>query len=294
MDKITIVSVCDDHYSILLAVLIKSIEINHKTSEPIDYYIVSDNISAKNKRRIRESVASNMIQLHWIEMTDAVPAGMKLPGDRSTYPMNIYVRLFIPYFLPADIEKALYLDVDMLALEDISILFNTDLDGKPIAAAVDYVAKKIGSPYGGIKNYKELGLDPEGKYLNSGLILIDNNRWRDQEISEKIINCVSDNKSFADFPDQYGYNVVLAGRWLELDERWNFFVSAPEERPPFLIHYIHRKPIYKSYPYKERYREIFYKYLALTHFKDHKPIGEPLRYIKKLRNVFQKVWVGIS
>ncbi|RXF72218.1 glycosyltransferase family 8 protein [Arcticibacter tournemirensis] len=294
MDKITIVSVCDDHYSILLAVLIKSIEINHKTSEAIDYYIVSDNISAKNKRRIRESVANNMIKLHWIEMADAVPAGMKLPGDRSTYPMNIYVRLFIPYFLPADIEKALYLDVDMLALEDISILFNTDLDGKPIAAAVDYVAKKIGSPYGGIKNYKELGLDPEGKYLNSGLILIDNNRWRDQEISEKIINCVSDNKSFADFPDQYGYNVVLAGRWLELDERWNFFVSAPEERPPFLIHYIHRKPIYKSYPYKERYREIFYKYLALTHFKDHKPIGEPLRYIKKLRNVFQKVWVGIS
>lgn len=294
MDKITIVSVCDDHYSILLAVLIKSIEINHKTSEAIDYYIVSDNISAKNKRRIRESVANNMIKLHWIEMADAVPAGMKLPGDRSTYPMNIYVRLFIPYFLPADIEKALYLDVDMLALEDISILFNTDLNGKPIAAAVDYVAKKIGSPYGGIKNYKELGLDPEGKYLNSGLILIDNNRWRDQEISEKIINCVSDNKSFADFPDQYGYNVVLAGRWLELDERWNFFVSAPEERPPFLIHYIHRKPIYKSYPYKERYREIFYKYLALTHFKDHKPIGEPLRYIKKLRNVFQKVWQGIS
>ncbi|WP_420477522.1 hypothetical protein, partial [Noviherbaspirillum sp. ST9] len=75
MDKITIVSVCDDHYSILLAVLIKSIEINHKTSEAIDYYIVSDNISAKNKRRIRESVANNMVKLHWIEMAEAVPAG---------------------------------------------------------------------------------------------------------------------------------------------------------------------------------------------------------------------------
>lgn len=290
MDKITIVSVCDNHYSILLAVLIKSIEVNHKTGEVIDYYIVSDNISTKNKKRIMGSVSGNMIELHWIEMADAIPTGMKLPGDRSSYPLNIYVRLFIPYFLPADIEKALYLDVDMLVLEDISKLFNTDLDGKPIAAAVDYIAKKIGSCYGGIKNYKELGLEPEGKYLNSGLILIDNNKWRDQQITEKIINCVSDNKSFADFPDQYGYNVVLAGQWLELDERWNFFVSAPEVMPPYLIHYIHRKPIYKSYPYKERYREIFYKYLALTQFNDHKPIGEPFRYIKKLRNVFQKLW----
>ena len=48
-DKITIVTVCDNHYLILLAALIKSIEINYKSDEQINLYVIEDHIASHNK-----------------------------------------------------------------------------------------------------------------------------------------------------------------------------------------------------------------------------------------------------
>jgi lipopolysaccharide biosynthesis glycosyltransferase len=51
-DKITIVVASDNHYAILIAALLKSIEINHKTPEHIDFYIIDDGISHESIRKI--------------------------------------------------------------------------------------------------------------------------------------------------------------------------------------------------------------------------------------------------
>lgn len=48
-ERISIVLASDNYYAILIAAMIKSIEVNHKTDEPIDFYILDDNISARNK-----------------------------------------------------------------------------------------------------------------------------------------------------------------------------------------------------------------------------------------------------
>ena len=48
-NRISILLVTDDYYAILLAAFLKSIEMNHKTDEIIDAYIIDDNISAPRK-----------------------------------------------------------------------------------------------------------------------------------------------------------------------------------------------------------------------------------------------------
>jgi lipopolysaccharide biosynthesis glycosyltransferase len=284
-NKITVVTVCDDHFSVMLATLIKSIEINHKESEIIEIYIVEDKVSAKNKERIILSAQHSKTTLCWLKMADIVNLSL-LPLDTSSFPLNVYVRLFIPHFLPESCSKAIYLDVDMIVLSDLSELWNTDMKGCAIAGVPDR-AGTIGTSWAGIKNFVELGLPAETVYYNSGLLLFDLQKWRNSTFTAQILECIEKNKQFANFPDQYGLNVVFANRWHKLDSRWNTYAFSTEERP-FIIHFIGQKPIYTSYNNNLKYQEAFFSYLALTEYADFKPRNKYVRLLHKLSHLLQK------
>ena len=286
--RITIVAVCDDHYLILLGALIKSIEINHVSDEHINLYIIEDHVSSTNKSKLIDSTNNNLISIFWIKLEDAIPKGLSIPLDYSSYPLNIYMRLFIPFFMAKEIKKVLYLDVDMVTLKDIKNLWEIDLGDNILGAVLDPRIKTVGNSWGGIKNYQELKLDPETKYFNTGLLLINTEKWRQEKITEKIINCIENNRKFANYPDQYGLNVILNNKWMELDSRWNFFCTS-EHGDPFIIHYVDRKPIYKTYGNSPAYLATFYHYLSLTSWKGFRPIGESRRYQKKIFNVIKKM-----
>ncbi|WP_106293418.1 glycosyltransferase family 8 protein [Arcticibacter pallidicorallinus] len=276
---------CNNHYVIMLAALLKSIEINHTSGELIEVWIIDDNISRRNKARLEASVDCKMIKLLWIRNKEAIPHDMKLPLDRNTYPLNIFMRIFIPYFIPANRPKVLYMDVDMIVTFDISKLWQTDVSNYVLAAVTDSSAVYIKN---NIKNYKELGLPGDSKYFNSGLLLMNVSRWRDEDVTRKVIHSVNDNRKFTEFSDQYGLNVNLVGKWLELDPLWNYYADGTH-LAPYNIHFFHRKPFYKSYFNNKAYQELFYKYLNQTEWRNSKPVGEIKRYIIKARNVLEKL-----
>lgn len=287
MKPLTLVVASDDHYIVMLAALIKSIEAHLKVTQTINIYIIENQVSNSKKKKLEKSVNKQITNLLWIKSADIIPAGTKLPVDKSSFPLTIYLRLFIPHFIPEEIEKVLYLDIDMIVRRDIAELFNTDLNGKIVAAVLDPKVRTFDNSWGGVKNYKELGCAADTHYFNSGLLLMDTKKWRDEDVANKTIECVERNKEFANYPDQYGLNIVLANKWHELDSRWNHFATLPES-DPFLIHFVQRKPIYKSYNYNEDYKRQFYYYLSLTAWKSFKPIGESRRYLKKVMNVVEK------
>lgn len=108
-------------------------------------------------------------------------------------------------------------------------------------------------------------------------------------ILQKKLLIVFQKYKYANFPDQYGLNVVFANQWLELDSGWNSY-SIVEKDDPNIIHYIGIKPIFTSYNYVRKYKDEFYHYLNLTPWVGFKPIGNHVRLYKKLKNkVFKKV-----
>ncbi|WP_316810264.1 glycosyltransferase family 8 protein [Pedobacter heparinus] len=286
-ETISIVGVCGNHFAVLLAALLKSLELNHRTDENIDFYIIDDKISYKNKLKLNRSVDKKTINLIWLKMSDCIPKQFDLPKDKSTYPIKIYMKLFIPYFMPEHVEKVIFLDVDMIMLEDVSVLWNIDLNGHPIAAAQDQFIKEVGN-WGGIQNYEDFNLTPDTKYFNTGLIVFDIKKWLNLNVTEKVLDCTNENQKFASFGDQYGLNAVLGKDWYQLDPLWNRYAYSEEERP-FNIHFTGRKPIYKTYEYNEHYKELFYNYLYQTEWKNFKPIGETSRYLSKLNNILSKL-----
>ncbi|HKG06152.1 MAG TPA: glycosyltransferase family 8 protein [Pedobacter sp.] len=278
-DHITIVVATDNFYAILLAALIKSIEVNHKSGEHIDLYIIDDGISTTNKGKIAASASPEVFTLHWFTTDQVVPPDFKAPKDRSAFPVTTYLRLFSPYIIPADAGKMIYLDVDMIVLNDISELWHTDLENRLFGAVID-LSETVGSSWGGIPNYKELGLDPAAKYFNAGMMLINPKKWREQDISAKVIKAIVDNIESVNFADQYGLNVVLVNQWKELDKRWNSF-SVLHSEDPYLIHFLDIKPIFKSYNTNKVYYGEFYKYLKMTPYKDFKPWSDYKRLFRK-------------
>lgn len=288
MHPLTVVVATDNHYTILLAALIKSIEANLSADKKIDIYIIEDNVSQANKIKLQQSINSNITTLIWKEMSGVIPPGIKLPLDRSSYPLNIYMRLFIPYFIPQEIETVLYLDVDMIVQKDIATLFENDLSNYVVAAVLDPRIITFDNSWGGVLNYTELGLPGSTRYFNTGLLIMNTKKWREQNVTEKIITCIDTHKKFANYPDQYGLNVVLANEWLELDPLWNHFSTIDTSETPFLIHFVERKPIYKAYNFSEDFKKIFYSYLNQTAWKNFQPIGESSRYIKKIKNILNK------
>ncbi|MCX6306817.1 MAG: glycosyltransferase family 8 protein [Bacteroidetes bacterium] len=292
-NAITIFTVCDNHFTVLLAALIKSIEVNHHSDEHVNLYIVGDKLTPANKKNLEKCAESEKFSFFWIEIKDVIKDKSSLPLDGSSFPLIVYIRLFFPLFLPPEIDKVIYLDVDMIVRKDISVLWQTDLGDKIIAGVPDR-SEKVSCSWGGIANYAELGIDPDSKYFNSGLLMMSRRKWVASNITEKIIDCIAANKKYANFPDQYGLNVVFANQWMELDRRWNSY-SMIETEDPYLIHFIGIKPIFTSYSYVEKYKTEFYRYLEMTPWAGYKPIGNYVRLLKKVQNkVFKKGYRLIS
>lgn len=288
-NTISIVVASDNHYAILIAALLKSIDLNHKTDEHIDFHIIDDGISPKFRANLETIVDPSRITLKWFKSKEIIPSNIVIPVDNSAFPLTVYLRVFSPYVIDQDVDKLIYLDVDTIVQDDISKLWNIDLGDYTVAAVQD-VGKTMDCEWGGVPNYKELGLEPDTKYFNSGILMINPKKWRAEDISNQVISALSKYKEHVRLADQYGLNVVMAKKWMELDPKWNWF-AFKENDNPHIVHFLDIKPIFSSYNSQEVYREEFFRYLSLTPWKNFKPISGNQRHFRKIYNKIKKAFL---
>ncbi|WP_129713805.1 glycosyltransferase family 8 protein [Pedobacter sp. SYP-B3415] len=283
-DTIYIVIATDNHYAILLAALLKSIEQNHKSGERIEFYIIDNGITPENIGKLKTILDPAAYGLHFCDMKKVLPKDMVLPVDGSALPFVAYMRMFAPYIIPAEAEKVLYLDVDMIVVTDISKLWHTDIGDYMVGCVQDHSAV-VSCEWAGIRNYAQLGLSPDTKYFNSGLLHINAKAWRAANIPEQIIRCSEENKEYLSLADQYPLNVVFANKWFELDPRWNC-KAILDINDPYIMHFIDIKPIYKSYNGSKFYQDTFYKYLNMTPWANYSPKSN---YVRLWRKIYYKL-----
>lgn len=285
---LSIVIATDSHYAIMAGALIRSIETTIRPNQKLDFYIVDDNINLDNKQKLKQSSNPKISTLYFRTLNQIVGKNTRLPVDPTSYPVSIYMKLFIPMIVPDYVDRVLFMDVDMIVEKDITPLYYTDLGSNIIAAVGDPRVTRFDNEWGGIKNYQKLGIPGNTPYFNSGLMIIDVDKWRSKNIGMKSLETIIKFRQYANYPDQYGLNIILANHWLPLDERWNYF-SCYNEKEPYIIHFTGRKPIYKSYDNYPEYLELFNYYVSLSGWKEFRPIGEMARYSKKIRNIVVKL-----
>jgi lipopolysaccharide biosynthesis glycosyltransferase len=180
---------------------------------------------------------------------------------RPGYPIHpvTYARLLLPDLLP-DVERLLYLDVDIVATAPWSALHDCDLSGQPLGAVTDFafeagrvVQQRVLE--GGCTGLPAeayctnvLGLPPRGHgsaYINAGVLVMDFDRLRAMDFTRQARNILARKTRFYWFGDQCCLNEILAGRYCNLDPRWN---AMPTRRWRVIARYLpkHRANLRQS------------------------------------------------
>jgi lipopolysaccharide biosynthesis glycosyltransferase len=131
-----------------------------------------------------------------------------------------YFRILVAELLPERVARAIYLDADVVVTGDLARLWAEPQRGLPVLAVRDAGAPTVSSPRG-LVNFRELGLAPEVPYLNAGVMSLDLCGWREERLGERLLRYLESHAHAVRWWDQDALNAVLAGRWGELDPRWN-------------------------------------------------------------------------
>ena len=262
----------DGRYSKFTGTAILSIFEN--TDSKITVHILHDNtLSADNRDKflimaknygqlikfynVNELCASKITKI--IEMIPAIKT--------ARVSIGALFRLLIPDIIPCEISKLIYLDSDVIVNLDIVELWRFELGDKPMAAVPEYEADY---PLFKNKNVAEIypiysGLIAVEKYFNSGVILFNLNRLRNEK--ETLIEGIkfraehTKTKCF----DQDILNYCFTKEYLKLPNRFNQFVWASRnniEEVQNIIHHYAGDGV--NLNMNDPFNRLWFKYFSMT------------------------------
>ena len=188
------------------------LEQNRKT-ENIRIWVIEHEISEENQCRLRELVARYSREINFIPMPDCNETfQLGLRNVKKKWIFDSYCRILLDQILPQDIERVLYLDADVVVADELEGLWNLDMQGCCVAAVQDALSR----------NYYDLwGLSENAAYCNSGVLLFDLKKCREEHVAERIRRFVSSQHGYVFFMEQTTMNAVFDGAICILPLRYN-------------------------------------------------------------------------
>ena len=246
----TIVLAGDRNYTTQLETTIKSILYHNRD---VKIYILNQDIMPdwfRKPRKIARMLGSDIIDVKLPEQ--AVFQNWKKQAHISSI---AYARYFIPDYIQEN--TVLYLDCDLIINDKLDNLFEQDIEERYIAAI----------------------RDANGQGFNTGVLLINNEKWRQEKLRERLIEqSIRTTKEveegrFEHFNgDQTIFNQVLQDDWLELGRAYNLQVGhdgvalynnwqehlAFNEKPVVIHFTTYRKPW--TTLIANRYRDLWWEF----------------------------------
>ena len=229
-DTIEVMLVSDANYSAFLATTIVSILKNAAPDDSLRFHIVDAGLEEADRAAIEELKTLRTFEA--VYYTPDLREYVKfLCDDISRFPAVVNYRLFAPSFLHEKFDKILYLDVDVVVLSSLRELWETPLDNLFLAASPDLNMR--------LSHRLALGLDENYLYFNSGALLMNLRKWREDGITEKLMRIALEIKKEIEFPDQDVLNVyAFRNGYQRLPEGWNVHPRDYVEGKTRLLHYM--------------------------------------------------------
>ncbi len=205
----------DNHVVDQLLTTLYSIVIN-TPNQTLNVYVIQKN-KLKKTDKIESFCKKMNIRYHPLVLKNALLGDVPVT---NRYPETIYYRLLAQDYLPKTIDRILYLDVDILAINDLSPLYRLDL-GHFLYAAASHSAltNNVTEPL----NKLRLGNYEAESYYNSGVLLFNLTAIRKQVKKVDIVNYISRNKLSLFLPDQDVLNGLYGHQIKKIpDELYNF------------------------------------------------------------------------
>lgn len=131
-----------------------------------------------------------------------------LPINIERISLETYSRLFAQFCLPEELDRIIWLDADVICLQNIEDIYFQDFDDKSIIGTIDISEDRVRKEY-----QDKIGLDLVGAhhYINAGIIILNLNKMRKTTSAQSIIKLCNDLKDSILFQDQDIINVLYKG-----------------------------------------------------------------------------------
>ena len=244
-----IVLACDNSYMDKLETTIKSICAHNKN---IKFYILNEDLPIEWFRLMTKRLSYFDSEILNIKVSGDSFKKFRCPSEHINY--QSYFRYLIPDYVSE--EKVLYLDCDIIVTESLDGLFNLNLKNYPVAAVPDLPTTNDG--------------------FNSGVLLINNKYWRENDILNKLIKLTVEYHEKV-YGDQGILNILFKDKWYRLPLTYNLQVGSDSQEHmigdvgwyklfdgiPKVIHYTYIHKPWLMYN-MTRFKEIWWFYHGIS------------------------------
>ena len=202
----------DKNYIPPLQVMLTSLYMNNP-GEKVELYLLHSRLQEKELEPLEKQCGRLGYKFFPVKIEDS---WFSQAPVTTQYPREMYYRLLAPCFLPQKLHRILYLDPDILVINSLRPLWETDMKGRLFAAA--HTGKTNLA-----NNINQVRLGTTHKYFNSGVLLINLDQGRKEILPEEIFQYAGEHAKELLLPDQDILNAVFGSRTLELDDYlWNY------------------------------------------------------------------------
>lgn len=293
-------------------------------------FLITTDMTIKNQEKIKRMCTEFNRQIEIVEASEILKkAQVDLGLSSFKGGLNTYARAVANKVLPSNVDRALFVDSDILFNGSIKFLDMLSMDDNIVAGVPEIMLMTKSVCYEDVELLNQC--DP---YLNYGVVLINLNNWRKFNGDNMIKNCVlSHNKQFRIaeqsimnltfrkhsmvLPVSYNYYTVLHGaEYEEILHRYprrKLFTEeelTDAERSPIIIHFVgdyFNRPWYKNNIC--RYNDVYQGFYNASPWKDEELENEPtdvsflfrvyyviLRYLRKNKHdelyfLIRYIWI---
>lgn len=197
---------------------------------------------------------------------------LKMAPIKNHVSIEAYYRLLINDFLPKEVKRILYLDVDILINGSIIEMYNSTFNNEILFYGCEDKKISLDSTF-----HSRLNIPKQYKYINSGVLLINTELMREIVTTDDIYNYIKMNSENILYEDQDVINGMFYDKIKYLDSNlYNFIASLDVykneyknfEKNAVIIHFAGAL-IYK--PWNNRYigksYKLYYQYSKNTPYK---------------------------
>lgn len=224
---IDIVCSIDENYIEYCGVMLASLFV-HTPDEKFRVHIIcSSKVEKAGKKRLKVFCEKHQAEVYFYDVDYSLIKDFPI-RKQDHLSLAAYLRLFMSELIPSNINKILYLDCDLIVVDSIKELWEKNIDNIAVAAVEERSPFDTESPV-------TLKYPVEYSYFNSGVMLINLQKWREKKFVEACKSYIASNYENIKLHDQDVLNALLYKEKQFISIRWilmDFFLYASPEIQP--------------------------------------------------------------
>lgn len=222
----------DDNYAEIMGISILSLLENNQDIDDIRVYIINDDISENNCKKIESIFEIYNRHLPIWKKVKGINEALQMEVYEDRFSQTQFARLFLEEIVDEEDDRVLYLDCDTIIHDSLKAFWNMSLEGKIGAVLADAFSPLY---------RKNIGLEKNDLMFNSGVMLIDMVKWRNECVGHQLRAFIRAHKGMVQQGDQGVLNAVLSKKVCTFSPRYNFLTNYSAF--PYDDMLLYRKPV---------------------------------------------------